>query len=672
MSDGALAAALAVFDEAALIALANKGVVRRAARDVVEGKVAIVGFEGGGAVIDADGATVRIGPGGPAKAGCSCPAPGVCRHRVAAVLLLQGGAEAPPSEEDALPKLLAEIAAIPEETMRRFAGRAGWRAALEMAEAGAEVEADGTALRIRLADPPFDIRYLPGLGLAGMVSKVKATRLKAVHVAALIAARRSAGIEPEAAVETEAQAEAKGGPDPAYLEEIRSALAEACRTALSLAPIALEERLFTLSVSSRADNLPRLGAMLRGIARMIRDRRERSFRFDPDHCLGQIATADAIARALLAGEGRPGREGLLGSVRQSYAEAGPLRLRGFGAESWRSEGGARGVTAFFYDEEQDRWMTASIARGAGQDPGFDPHQAYAHERIWSGQSLASVAGAELRFEAMAVSEQGRLATSKASGPTVDYPEEPPPDEWLCVSRDWTALTARLHERLSGTLSAPPPAMDIVVLRPRRTLAPYFDDLGQALTWPVEDESGQWLALSIPHDPGRVDRLDPLAALLGSEWRGDVVAAATASGTRYHLRPIALADGRGVASIDLDSLPKPVGARISLRGIRTMLQRRRSDLAPAARPASAHLLDQIRGALTGLAELGCQNIAASQDGALASLGARASRAGLETAAEAVERVRTAAPAELPASVLAACYAVDRLRSRLAMLPLLRRR
>jgi hypothetical protein len=40
-SHGGLRAALAVFDDAALEALANKGIVRRAAKDVEAGKVAI-------------------------------------------------------------------------------------------------------------------------------------------------------------------------------------------------------------------------------------------------------------------------------------------------------------------------------------------------------------------------------------------------------------------------------------------------------------------------------------------------------------------------------------------------------------------------------------------------------------------------------------------------------
>jgi uncharacterized Zn finger protein len=170
-----LAAVLAAFDEGALTLLSNKGTVRRAARDVEEGKVTLIEADGDRAVVAADGETVRVDSAGPAKATCTCPAPGVCRHRIAAVLLLRAGVAPAEAAEDLRAALLAEVAAIPEEALRRFAGRAGWRAALELAEAGGEVDVDGTALRIRLAGGE-EVRYLRGLGLDGMVSKVAPTR----------------------------------------------------------------------------------------------------------------------------------------------------------------------------------------------------------------------------------------------------------------------------------------------------------------------------------------------------------------------------------------------------------------------------------------------------------------------------------------------------------------
>lgn len=662
----ALAAALAAFDEAALATLANKGLVRRAARDVEEGKVALVGVEGGSATVSADGETVTIDAGGPARARCSCPAPGVCRHRIAAVLLLQAGMEASAPAEDPTPALLAEVAAIPEAELRRFAGKAGWRAALEMADAGAEVRAEGSALAIRLAGEESEIRYLPGLGVEGMVSKLAPAKRKAGHAAALIAARRAGGVEPEAAAEPVAASEAEVSADPGFLAEVRDALAEACRSALSLAPLALEERLFTLSVSSRADALPRLGAMLRGIARMVRERRARDFRFDPDHCLGRIAEADALARALAVVEDPDRRRALAGAVRQDYAEWGPLTLRGMGAEAWKSEGGARGVTGYFYDSQADRWFTASLSRGAGQDPWFEPRKAYANEALWGGTALTRLVRSDVTLEGASASATGRLSAGAGVRARATPAHGPVPPDWPCVFAHWHALEERLRHRLTGTLSAPAPASEPVVLQPRRTARPFFDDLSQTLHCPVEDAHGQWLALSIAHDPDTEARTDALAAKLEAGAR-TILARAAIAGASYRIEPIALDAGDALWCVSVDAVP---AAPKRVSGLLAML-RNRGEFGFAPRPLTGRLIEELRTEAASLAETGCRLRSEAADRRLEVLAARAGGAGLAEAEAAIARVRSADPVGLAPAVLAARFTLDQLHDRLVSLPLLAR-
>src|SRR5262245_65556568 len=86
---GALRAVLAVFDDTALEALTNKGIVRRAAKDVEAGKVTIIEETQARIVAAADGETVEVDAGGPRKARCSCLAAGICRHKVEVGLALR-------------------------------------------------------------------------------------------------------------------------------------------------------------------------------------------------------------------------------------------------------------------------------------------------------------------------------------------------------------------------------------------------------------------------------------------------------------------------------------------------------------------------------------------------------------------------------------------------------
>ncbi|NUS15554.1 MAG: hypothetical protein HOY69_29870, partial [Streptomyces sp.] len=89
-----------------LAALANRGLVKRAEKDLAAGVGPEVGTSGDGAVrgLFPDGTRTELPPGaGLDAAACSCGAAGVCRHRIALVLAYQRTAEdAPPGAEEAV------------------------------------------------------------------------------------------------------------------------------------------------------------------------------------------------------------------------------------------------------------------------------------------------------------------------------------------------------------------------------------------------------------------------------------------------------------------------------------------------------------------------------------------------------------------------------------------
>lgn len=93
-----------------LIQLANAGLVKRALREVAAGAGPALAEAGDGTVEArfADGTVTRLGPGRPPDAAtCTCPASGMCRHRVALVVAyraavadgpVEGAAEGPTEE----------------------------------------------------------------------------------------------------------------------------------------------------------------------------------------------------------------------------------------------------------------------------------------------------------------------------------------------------------------------------------------------------------------------------------------------------------------------------------------------------------------------------------------------------------------------------------------------
>ncbi|WP_460021933.1 SWIM zinc finger family protein, partial [Methylobacterium phyllosphaerae] len=80
-----------------LVQLANAGLVKRALREVAAGQGPALAEAEDGTVEArfADGTVTRLGPGRPpGEASCTCPASGMCRHRVALVVAYRAAAVA--------------------------------------------------------------------------------------------------------------------------------------------------------------------------------------------------------------------------------------------------------------------------------------------------------------------------------------------------------------------------------------------------------------------------------------------------------------------------------------------------------------------------------------------------------------------------------------------------
>ena len=709
MTDAKLRQTLAAFDDAALTTMASKGLLRRAQRDLEAGKVALLEALDAGARVQADGEEVRIGPEGPAAATCSCRAAGVCRHRLAAVLVLrrsetpagaedvEAPAERDDGEEDARSQEpaaaagdpLAEILALSPAAIARWAGKATLRAAVEMLEAGAApaIRVEGASLAIRLSPEAPEVRFLAGQGLDGMLSKAPRSRRKALHAAAVLAVRRAQAPEdaaPESFGEVVEPADT-AAPDPGFLAAVLRCLRACVQSGFNQAPLVLEERLFALSVSSRADSLPRLSALLRTIAARVRAKREHDFSLDLEAYLALVAEAYALARALEAGPAEspdPGRRAALkGQVRQDYRPVGRLTLYGMGARRWRTAAGARGVTGYFYAPEENRWYSAGLARAHGHDAGFSPRRAYEQEGLWGAGGLSKLCRSKVILQRAAAAADGRLSLSKeVSASASPWPfRKQALQGWPLAFRDWERLEAELRARFAPGLSRPRPGPRPFVLLPAGAGSPSFDDKAQEIVWPLRDAQGRWLGLTLSHSAENAAVVTNFEAALrgGQPWA--VAALATAGRGRFALEPFSLflqgAEG-GCHNVGLDRT-QGRGGRAGGGFLRRLGQSASSLLGRhAATPAwasptgaAARSLTEAADALLGLAELGGILDGGGLD-RIAALARGFEACGLAPLAEALDRLARSDRQDFPDRLLETAHLLTCAQALLKPAPLLR--
>ena len=671
-------AAWRAYDDDTLTALANAGLLRRAAKDVEAGKVALAEQDVEGGWISADGQRVRVDAQGPQKARCDCPAPGLCKHILGAALWLRDRpvASAEPAAEAAQAAPadpvdpLAELLALDAAALFKAAGAAAVRRAAASAVDDVEWRVQGGAVVLTLPSLGQSCRWVGGAGFAGMISDVPAAERKAVHLSALMALRRAHGAAdawPDGAAPVRAQAvdacaaQPLGAREQAFLAQVRGLLHELFAGGLAHVSELTSARLLALNMSARGEGLPRLAALLRNLGGTVDLLARRDHRAEERDALAAMARIQSLCEALsTAGEEQV--RALRGQLKRDFDESTALELLPLGAHWWQTRGGARGLTAAFWDVAGARVLQATLARPDASDVGFTRELAWSTQALWPGAGAVRLAGASAwRLEQPRLSEDGRLALGGATRATALEPWRAGDPRLLGVGcADWAELGVRL--RAATGLAGDP--VDAVLLRPADTRAPVLDEARQQLAWPVADALGRWLTLVVPVTPETRQRMDNIDAL--STRRGDlraILVRIERSGALVQFVPVAAwtresGDRLQVLSLDFET---PPARATSLTGRLLRLFESRRDLPPPSAPATLaqRLTAPVLEVLETQAATGRLTLTAGQDERLHDAHRRVTSVGLDTLARALSAHRDEPTPAAALRLYRLCELVDEL-------------
>lgn len=504
----------------ALEALANKGLVRRAQKDLERGEV--TGFEttDSSLIASVSGHRVTLIEAGPAKATCTCPAPGVCQHIIAACLKLMQEPSAEPTGD-----AQAEWLALREEEIMAAYGLPVLRAAHELTLANVAQIESSSVLTIRFPSLNAEVMTVPGAGLTGIIvrglTEKKHTQLAA---AAVLVVRRQAGMDwqpPASDVSRSA---------PIHRDEVIKAtialLEEAIATGLARLSPSLVERFDALSISAQTAELHRLGLVLQRIATQATDWLQRRPHADLGLIFAEMATAYALAHA------KP--QLAAGVARESYIEVGALDLIGVAAWPWRTPSGYEGLSLLFWDPSNATWNTWSDARPRAFAGGFSAIARYTQPGPWEGaESPAQLARSRFRLMQAKRNRWGRLSSSAQAKALVtgaaDLSELPCCDAW-----------SKLDLKPSLGLRENDPRTAYRVLAPSSWVRQPFDPVTQTLSWILLDAQKSAIELRIAYDELTKPVLEQLENLAEQDLDGvRIVGRVFNQGGRLVVHPLTL-------------------------------------------------------------------------------------------------------------------------------------
>ncbi len=527
---------LAAFDEAGLVALANKGLVRRAQKDLEAGGLTHEETDAA-MIVRGPGWVVTMPPDGPTRATDDTKASGVTRQILAATIHLRdhwAGATAPapiadpqsphpapaPPPVDVGP-LLELLLGLELDHLEKWAGKTIVREVLILVQRGMEIEVETHAgVTIRMIRHEVEARLLPVAGkksARALLDEMLTTAPKSLHkrwvVAAVLAFQQSRGRVLQ--LPSDATPPEEPGA-PRSREQVAAAARELLEgmvaTGLAHPSERMVERLFTLSVSAIAVHLPRLGRLLRALADEVDHVLDRDAAADTARLFDQCGLAYALAAALTAAGPQP-PIALAGRHRTQYDPVGDLRLAGLGAHPWRTASGYEGLTVLLWDRDGKRFLTWTASRPVGT-PGFSPAHAYRSESPWAGGGAAEQLGrSEFTLRQAQLNPVGRLSASQKSSVADLAPVDPAALDFAGRAfDDWRALHAYALAQYPIGLAERNPLDRIVVLRPSAWADRFFDEMRQQLVWRLRDAAGNVVALTLPWAGVNEDAVEFLEAV----------------------------------------------------------------------------------------------------------------------------------------------------------------
>ncbi len=550
------------FDEDAFVALANRGLLRRAQKDLERVTVETVERSADTLTVSVGEYQVRFDAGGPAKAVCSCPANGVCQHLLSAALSLkaQGSGQpttpsaSAPAEADPMQALRDALLAIPASALVRHAGKAGYRWAWQFLQDLGDGPAAPTISGeqhwvITFARPRVSWRYLGG-DVDALIADTELPQINRHRVAAVLAFQRAHGqalVPPEptgrsrdGSADGEGAPDTRGGDGPStasardhFRIRVRRLLVESIELGLAHLSRGIHERFATMAVAAQGVEYPRLALLLRRITDHVELLIERQGGADEHRLLDEITLAFAIVSALdeAARRGEAPAH-LVGRSRTDYAGAGTIELLGLGARAWRSASGYVGLTMLFWSPADRSFLSCAQARPQAMH-GFDPIARYHAAGPWSGLGApAQVTGRRITLTGALANDLGRLSAAESTAVIVlaDEPQAWQPDR-LQPWTKWSALAEAQADVNRSLLAAPRPMHDWVFVRPARFGPARFDPATQSLAWPWFDTDDTILIAHLRYDRFTAHAIERIEALAeGPNDHGLIVVAQVRAGS----------------------------------------------------------------------------------------------------------------------------------------------
>lgn len=499
-----LAAALAAADEAYLMGLSNKGTLNRAKKDLAALTDSEITPEGEGVRVRMGEITCLIkAPLG--ESTCTCPSSAMCRHRLAAMLLLKenAGAAEPPKPE------FQELKQYPGEKLSKVLGTKRLAAALFRFESGTGPRIrESSVIEVEMPWHPATVRLLEPLEHSTCTCHSKSFCIHKAEALLHWQLQQKIRLPDELRVrqaENDLDLDAVRG----ICRSVRDALTAQLTTGLSRMPASVCETVERMAALCHTAGLPDLERALRSLHGEYAAYFARSVTFRDWALLERLSRAYRLATALEHGDAESVSR-LAGTFRDDYENVGSLRLYLLGLREFSGRSGYAGTIYYFWDRDGEKYYTFNHVRPTFYEG--TPQSRKAAAAPWGLPcTLRQAWNCSLDLTGAKASRTGNLSATEQCTATL-----------LERSNPGTVIPRKgIHRnfrRLLEECSSPqlPEIRRLALVQPRECIPVDYNRVRQVFSMQLMDDAGHdlWLEVSYRKEEAAVvDMLERLSAAI---------------------------------------------------------------------------------------------------------------------------------------------------------------
>ena len=483
---------LNIVDEDYLIAIANKGLVNRAKREIHDVSLALSISDNEIKAVFPDDTAVKI-TDSLNQFECSCPSRSICRHVLITILKASAdganvtadtGEESTEISDTAFNYLLNYTA----EMLIKTFGKSAYNDILFKMTAGGTAEITQNAiLSIQLTDSAFTVRFLPNADLEQSVCSCKNKNCRHLLEAILYYVKHKNGKLDFEITESESNV------DISILPHVKKLIEEIFKIGLFRLPVGYAEKCGQFGVLCHGAGFAVFERLFQSVEKEIKLYHQKNAAFNKGRLIGNLTEIYRICCTLENG----GDIRNAGKFKQKYMELPKICVIGMGASAWYTKSGFCGVTAIFYSPDIKKTATFTSSR-----PVTSEREAMETiKQIWQTKSswnlpisLNALSSGELSLIGAKISENGRLSSSETVSASLIQPDI------AYTHKELSPLVYEDYGKIKELFSFDTeiPSIIHVILKVEKIENGYFDRITQSYKAKVFDSAGNYLTLTIEY------------------------------------------------------------------------------------------------------------------------------------------------------------------------------